>query len=166
LEGPVIEPHDTYQTICTLLDELRVEHHLFHHRPVLSFADAHAVRREVGYAGSESKSLVIRTADGFAVATTTEEDLKRVRAHLGGGKVRLATPSELRDHFGAEPGCAYPFGFAPDIPILVDPAIFEPEWLLFSPAVPTATVQVRTRDLRRLYAALPNPVAELPDLAG
>jgi Ala-tRNA(Pro) deacylase len=165
----VNDPNRAYAAILKLLDELRVEYRLFHHRPVLSFADAHAVRLEVGYVGSESKSLVIRTGDRFVVATTTEEkrvDLKRVRAHLGGGKVRLATADELREHFGAEPGCAYPFGFADEIQILVDPAIFEPEWLLFSPAVPTATVQVRTSDLRRVFAALANPVDELPDLAG
>ncbi len=89
-------------------------------------------------------------------------DLNRVRDHVGARRVRLATPDELRRHFGAEPGNAYPFGFDSSVRIIVDPVVYAEEWLLFSPALPTATVQVRGRDLARLFRGLSNLTEEVP----
>ncbi|HET7037345.1 MAG TPA: YbaK/EbsC family protein, partial [Thermomicrobiaceae bacterium] len=79
--------------------------------------------------------------------------------------LRIASAEELREGFAAEPGAAYPFGFAAEVPIAVDPAIYDEEWLLFSAALPTVTVQIRGRDLRRVFAALANRVSELPSAA-
>ena len=79
---------------------------------------------------------------------------------LGVKKVRLAGEDELREEFGAQPGAAYPFGFAPAVPILIDPAIYDEEWLLFSAALPTVTLQIRGTDLRAVFDSLPNPTYE------
>ena len=159
----MIDPHGAYERIIRLLDEHQVEYTLFHHRPILSYADAEAVGRDVGFRGVEGKCLVLTVGDRFVVYTTTagmRVDFKRIRDHLGARKVRLASAEELRAHFGAEPGNAYPFGFAANVRILVDPALYEQEWLLFSPALHTATVQIRGRDLPRASRALPNIVEE------
>ncbi len=157
------EPRAAYDAILRLLVEQRVEHRLFHHRPIRSYADSEAVRHEAGFAGAEGKCLVLKAGDDFAVYTTLagqRVDFRRIRAHLGGVKVRLATPEELREHFGAEPGCAYPFGFEADVRVFVDSTIYGEEWLLFSPGLPTATIQVRGRDLQRLFRSLLNPTEE------
>ena len=148
-----------------LLREHGVEHEVFDHRPVRDYADADAARREAGFAGTDGKSLVFRDRLGFAVFTTLvgrRADVPGLRAALGGGRLRLATAEELRREVGAEPGCAYPCGFAPEIRVVVDPAVYAEPWLLFSPGDPTRTVRLRGEDFRRLVAGLPNPVHEAP----
>ncbi len=138
---------------------------MFHHRPVRTYDDAAQAREEAGFVGTEGKCPVLRVGDGLAVCTTLQGrrvDLDRLRDHLGVRKVRLATPDELRTHLAAEPGNAYPFGFDSSVRIIVDPAVYAEEWLLFSPALATVTVQVRGRDLRWLFRGLSNLTEELP----
>ena len=153
-------------TIFRLLDRAGADYRVFRHRPVVTYADAEAARHEAGFVGAEGKSLVLRAGDTFVVYTTLAGrrlDLRRVRARLGRGRVRLATPDELRERFGAEPGNAYPFGFAAGVQVFVDPSIYAEEWVLFSPGILTATVQVRGRDLPRVFRGLPNPTEEVDD---
>ena len=160
----MVRPEDAYEAILRVLRERGLEFELFRHRPVFTYDDAAAARDEAGFSGTEGKSLVLRSRDGYVVCTTLQGrrlDFRRVRAHLGGGKVRMATADELRAESGAEPGNAYPFGFDARVRILVDPAIYREEWVLFSPALPTATVQVRGCDLSSVFHDLPNQTEDV-----
>lgn len=150
--------------IVDALDQANATYHLFTHRPILSYEDAEAARIESGFTGTESKSMVIRSGDSLLVYVTLagkRVDFKALRAPVGGPKPKLVTDDELREHFGAEPGNAYPLGFDATIPVFVDPDVFAQEWLLFSPAVPTETVQLRGADLRAVYALLGNSLEEI-----
>ena len=62
--------------------------------------------------------------------------------------------------FGGTDRSAYLFGFEAEVRDFVAPAICEQQWGLFSPALPTATVQVRGRDLRRVFGGLTNPTED------
>lgn len=138
---------------------------VYHHRPVLTYADAAAVRDELGFTGTEGKAVACHSTVGLAVAVTVQGrrlDLRAVRALLGGGKARIATAEEVRGRFGTEPGSVAPFGYAAEVPVLIDPAVYREAWLLYSAAVPTATVRVCGPDLRLVRAALPNAVYDLP----
>lgn len=159
----MIDPHRVYEGILHLLDAAGIEYRLYHHRPVLSYVEADLARAESGFEGTEGKVVVCRVDEGFAVYVTTQGrrlDQRAVKRLLDVTKLRLATAEELRDRFGAEPSCDYPFGFAPEIPIVIDVAIYDEDWLLFSPALPTTTIQLRGRDLHALTAGLPNPILE------
>lgn len=159
----MIDPQRVYDEIVRLLDDAGFEYRLYHHRPVLSYDQAELARQEAGFEGTEGKVVVCRADEGFAVYVTSQGqrlDQRTVRRLLDVKKLRLATAEELRVTFGAEPGCAYPFGFASEIPIVVDVALYDVEWLLFSAALPTTTIQVRGRDLRTLVAQLPNRTLE------
>jgi Ala-tRNA(Pro) deacylase len=148
-----------------ILDRSGAEHRLYEHRPVLSYEDAELARREAGFSGTEGKALVVAADDRFAVFLTrqgTRLDTKAVRQALGAKKVRVASADDLRERFAAQPGAAYPFGFADDIPILVDPAIYSEDSMLFSAPLPTVTLQIRGRDLRGLLEGLRNNVLEVP----
>lgn len=149
-----------YENVLKVLDEHGVDYRLFHHRPIRTYEDSRAVQDEAGFFGTEGKCVVLRADADFVVYTTIQGnrvDLDRIRDHLDASKVRMAWPEELRAHFGVNPGSAYPFGFDAEVRVFVDPAIYEQEWVLFSPALPTATVQVRGRDLRRVFGGLTNP---------
>jgi prolyl-tRNA editing enzyme YbaK/EbsC (Cys-tRNA(Pro) deacylase) len=147
--------------IIGILDAAEAEYKIYEHRPVLTYDDIELVAKEAGWQGTEAKNLVMKAGDDFVVYVTLQgvrTDTKAMKKHLGVKKLRMATDAELEEYFGAQPGNAYPFGFGEDIRIIVDPAVYEQEWLLFSPCRPSATVQVRGKDLEGVFASLPNQV--------
>lgn len=153
------DPEAIRDAILDRLDAAGGAYRLFAHRPIVSDAGAAAVRLERGFVGTEGKCPVLKVGDRFAVCTTLEGRRAgdpRGAARLGGGKARLATAALLRDCFGAVPGCAYPFACDPAVAVVVDPAVFAEPRLLFSPALPTQTGEVRGADLAGVFAALPN----------
>ena len=85
-----------------------------------------------------------------------EQNFSKLKEILSDKDLRLAKPEELKEYFGAEPGCAYPFGFDESIKIYVDPTIYDQEWFLFSPLFATKTIQVRGSGLRRIFPNLKN----------
>lgn len=154
-----------YERIIALLDRLGIPYGLWEHRPVLNYEDAELARQEAGFDGVESKAVVCETDRGLVVYLTTADrrmDQRAVKRLTGARSVRLATPEVLMGQLGAVPGSAYPFGFVADVPIVVDPALYDLDRLLFSPALPTVTVQIRGPDLRRVLDAIGNQVFELP----
>ena len=61
---------------------------------------------------------------------------------------------------GCDPGSVPPFGHRdPALPFYVDEGILEAEFFMFNPAVPTKSLRIATSDLRRIVAAVPNPVS-------
>jgi len=102
--------------------------------------------------------------DYFIVYVTLQGkrvNMNQIKTELNAKKIRLATPEELGEYFGAEPGCAYPFAFDKQYKIFVDPKIYEQEWFLFSPVLSTRTIQARGSDLRKVFSSLLNQVTEV-----
>lgn len=146
-----------------LLTQVGVEYKVFEHAPILSYEDAERVQKEAGYIGTEGKSLVLKTDDTFIVYMTIQGqkvNFDAIKDTLQVNKVRLASAEELQEHFGAQPGCAYPFGFDEKYAIYVDPVVYEQEWLVFSPCLPTLTVQAKGAQLRNIFDTLSNRVIE------
>lgn len=150
--------------LIKLLDENQVNYKLFTHKAALTYEDLAEVQKETGFFGTEGKCMVIKADEKFIVYVTVQGkrlNFDSIKNYLDAGKIRLATAEELKEYFGAEPGCAYPFGFSKDIDIFTDPEIFKQEWLLFSPVLPTKTVQAKGVDLKRVFDNLPNKVTEV-----
>lgn len=167
-----------YNKIISLLDESGAEYKLFNHRAAYSYEDLEKVQGEAGFFGTEGKCMVLKAGDKFIVYVTTfgkqllvnqqfvllkqnKLNFDLIKEKLKAAKIRLATPEELKEYFGAEPGCAYPFGFDKNIEIFVDPSIYEVEWFLFSPLYPTKTIQVKGADLKKVFNSLENEVTEI-----
>lgn len=160
----MINPEETYLELIKLLDANSVEYKLFTHRVALSYEDLEKVQKETGFVGTEGKCLILKVDDKFVVYVTLQGqrvNFESVKQTLAVNKIRLASPEELKEYFGAEPGCAYPFGFSKDIDIYVDPRIYETDWFLFSPVLPTKTVQARGNDLKQVFSHLENRVSEV-----
>lgn len=160
----MIDPENAYLHIIRLLDENQVNYKLFTHRAALSYEDLAGVQKEAGFFGTEGKCMVLKIDDKFIVYVTTQGNRVNfdiIKTTLKANKIRLATPEELKSDFGAEPGCAYPFGFSKDVDIFVDPTIYQQEWLLFSPVLSIKTVQAEGEDLKRVFDQLPNKVTEV-----
>ncbi len=162
----MIDPNIVYENILALLKEHGVAHVLYSHRSALTYEELAAVQKETGFFGTEAKCLVMKSDDRFVVYITLQGkkvNFDRVKEVLGVRKIKLATPEELRTYFGAEPGCAYPFGFSVDVPIYIDPVIFDQKWLLFSPALSTHTIQAKGSDLRKVFDNIKNEVTIVTD---
>lgn len=162
----MVDPQEKYQKLMSLLDENKIEYKSFEHRAALTYEDLAAVQKETGFSGTEGKCLVMKVDDRFIVYVTLQGkriNFDAVKEKVQAKKVRLATADELKEYFGAEPGCAYPFGFDSDIDIYVDPHMYQQDWFLFSPVLPTRTIQAKGSDLKRVFDNLSNKVTEVTD---
>lgn len=160
----MVDPNTIHDKLIYLLDVNQVEYRLFSHSAALTYEDLAAAQKATGFFGTEAKCMVLKVDDKFIVYVTLQGsrvNFDSVKKELEGTKVRLATAEELAEYFGAQPGCAYPFAFDFQYDIYVDPKIYEQEWLLFSPVLPTETIQARGQDLRRVFVALENKVHEV-----
>lgn len=160
----MVDQENIYLHIIKLLDDSAAEYKLFEHRAALTYADLEAVQKEAGFFGTEGKCMVIKVDGEFIVYITTfgnKINFDLIKEKLGVKKIRLATPEELKEYFGAEPGCAYPFGFDENINIFVDPEIYNEEWFLFSPLYSTKTIQVKGKDLKKVFGNCGNKIDEI-----
>ena len=159
-----LTPQSARQSMIDLMDAVGADYKVYTHRPIRNYDDAELARQESGFFGTESKSMVMKSGDSVFVYVTLagrRVDIKAIRAHLGGPKPKIVGDEELGERFAAEPGAAYPFGFADDVAIYVDPAIYAEEWLLLSLVLPTETVQIRGEDIRKIFDSVPNTVEEV-----
>ena len=160
----MINSEEAYQKLIELLNTNNVEYKLFSHKAALTYEDLLEVQKETRFVGTEGKCMVLKVDEKFIVYVTLQGkrlNFDSIKEYLSVGKVRLVTPEELKEYFGAEPGCAYPFGFASEYNVYVDPKIYEQEWFLFSPVLPTKTIQVKGADLKKVFDNLENKVEEV-----
>jgi len=160
----MVDKNKIYNKIISLLEDSGAEYELFEHRAALTYADLEAVQKEAGFFGTEGKCMVIKVEGRFIVYVTTfgnKINFDLIKEKLEVQKVRLASPEELKEYFGAEPGCAYPFGFDKNIDIFVDPEIYKVEWFLFSPIFPIKTIQIKGKDLKKIFEISGNNIEEI-----
>lgn len=157
-----------YKNIIEILDKNEVDYKLFEHKAAFTYEELVEAQKEAGFFGTEAKCLVMKADDRLVVYVTLQGNkvnFDSAKNTLGAKKIRLATAEELKENFGAEPGCAYPFGFGDQFDVFVDPKIYAQEWLLFSPVLPTRTVQAKGEDLKRVFGGIKNKVTETNDFS-
>ena len=153
-----------YHNIIKIMDDVGADYKLFSHRKALSYNELEEIQKEVGFFGDEGKCLVLKGAEKpFVYVTLSGKkiDFKKVAERIGVPKVKMISPEELINYFGAEPGCAYPFGFSEDTNIFIDPQIYKIDWFLFSPCLPIKTVQIRGIDLKKVFTYINNKIEEV-----
>src|SRR3989344_8716939 len=107
----MIDTDKIYNIIIALLNSSGAKYKLFEHRAALTYDDLEAVQKKAGFFGTEGKCMIIKVDDKFVVYVTTfgyRINFNLIKNKLEAGKIRLASPDELKEYFGAEPGCAYP----------------------------------------------------------
>ena len=152
---------DLYARVRSLLQQSGVAFVEVEHEPVLDYERAAEVRRRFDLRGVESKNLFLKAKDGryfmFVSVEGQRVDFKEVKRLTGRG-VSVSSDEELRAQTGCEPGCAAPFGHAPDIGLIIDREIFRHERFIFSPGPPTKTVELAVSELPKLLSACANPL--------
>jgi Ala-tRNA(Pro) deacylase len=154
---------DIYPAIKELLQKLEISYDEIDHAPVGSCEESLAFRGEAGWSGASSKCILLKAKGKYYLLVTTAE--KEIKARLfkkefGTKDIRFANREELMEVTSCDPGSVPPFGHRDlSLPFYVDEDIFRAEHFMFNPAIPTKSFRVGIGDLRRIYAAVPNPVS-------
>jgi prolyl-tRNA editing enzyme YbaK/EbsC (Cys-tRNA(Pro) deacylase) len=102
------------------------------------------------------KSLLFETDAGPVVCLVTGDaqvDAARVQAALGCDEATLAAPPDVVALTGFRPGAMPPCGLASDIPVLVDPEIFDEPVVYCGGGTTTTMLKIRSADLRGVLDA-------------
>jgi Ala-tRNA(Pro) deacylase len=119
--------------LAGVLESAGLRHELVHHDRTMTAGAEAAV---LGIPGDQvAKTLVLRTADGFArvvIPASERLDIRKARERLGGSKeIRFATEEELAGAYpGFELGAVPPFGGPHGDRVLVDRRVAELEEVL------------------------------------
>ena len=136
------------------LREAAVPFRVLEHAPVFTSAQAAQVRGTLLEAGA--KALVVRAEDRYVhlvLPGHRKVDNARVRAILGVRKLRFASPEELLELTGCEPGAVPPFGNLFGLPVLLDEALARCEDVAFNAGSRRVSITMRCEDLVRLSGA-------------
>jgi Ala-tRNA(Pro) deacylase len=154
---------DAYRAIRDLLERMGVPYDEIEHPPVGSCEESLGFRGQAGWSGASSKCILLKAKGKYYLLVTTAE--KEIKARLfkkefGTKDIRFANRDELMEVTGCDPGSVPPFGHRdPALPFYVDEDILKADYFMFNPDVPTKSFRIGTRDLLRIYAAVPNPVS-------
>ncbi len=105
------------------------------------------------------KALLFTDGQSWAIVDVPADkkaDQKKVAAALGWskGKIRMATPEEVREKTGCEIGAVPPFGHRQEIPLLVDVGVYENEESAFNIGLRTHSVKIKTILMKKVFAEL------------
>jgi prolyl-tRNA editing enzyme YbaK/EbsC (Cys-tRNA(Pro) deacylase) len=138
--------------VTQALEAMGVSHRLhLHATPVRSLEQA---ARERGLApGQIVRSLVFRLEDGgfilMLVAGPAQVSWPRLRRLLGVSRITTATPEEVLDVTGFEPGAVSPYGLRREIRILADRSLLAHDTLSIGAGIRHAGVLLSRDDLVR-----------------
>ena len=153
---------DVYQAIKDLLQRMGIPCDEIEHEEVGSCEESLAFRGQAGWSGASSKCILLKAKGKYYLLVTTAE--KEIKARLfkkefGTKDIRFANREELLEGTGCDPGSGPPVGHRePSLAFYVDENIFRAEHFMFNPAISTKSFRVRTDDLQKIYATVPNPV--------
>ena len=145
------------------LEEFLKEHaiyfELYEHDPIYTNEDAVIMKKEKGFAGTETKALFLKGKSGkyysFVTFTTKNTDFKGLKQVVG-EKVKIVKPDEMEEVTGQKPGAVTPLGYDEGIPMIVDAVLFEQKKLVFAPARPDQTMVILAKDLEKIIRLLGN----------
>ena len=154
---------DVCQAIRNLLQRMGIPFDEIEHPPVGTCGESLGFRGQAGWSGASSKCILLKAKGKYyLLVTTAEKEIKArpFKKEFGTKDIRFANRDELMEVTGCDPGSVPPFGHRdPALPFYVDEGILEAEFFMFNPAVPTKSLRIATSDLRRIVAAVPNPVS-------
>jgi Ala-tRNA(Pro) deacylase len=135
-----------------MLDEAKISYEVYHHALAYTAQEIAAAQH---LSGKEMAKVVMLKVDGDMIMGVIPGSLKinqnTVKASLGAKEVRLATEDEFVSRFpGCEIGAMPPFGNLFDVPVIVDPALEQDEFIYFNAGNHVQTVRMKYQDFAQL----------------
>ncbi|KYK24245.1 hypothetical protein AYK26_06935 [Euryarchaeota archaeon SM23-78] len=140
-----------FDKIKAFLDENNVSYEFKKHEPVRTSEEAAAVRGDDIKIGA--KAMILKADNKFVMLVLSAAkriDSKRVKEILNVKSLRFATPDEVMEKTGCEPGGVPPFANVFGLDLLVDKSITQNEFMAFNAGERTKSLKIKTQDYLRL----------------
>lgn len=147
-----MEENQNNKNCYKIIEELGLNPLIEHHEPILNYETAEKVDEELGWSGTESKTLFLKGKSGkyylFITLASERMDSKLLKRHLN-EKISLVSGDEMIELTNMEPGCMTAFGFDTSIieSIVIDPLIFKEKELICAFGSSTMSMQIVPSDL-------------------
>ena len=105
------------QELLDFLEQNQIEHHVRQHEPIYTVAEGVALGLEGCEAAAKSLLLTDDKHTSFyllVLPLDKQLDLKQLRVQLGSRRLTMASPAELQQLLGLEPGSVTPLGLLAD----------------------------------------------------
>ena len=138
---------DTFQHLQALLEQHHLNFIVKEHAPTPTSADSARERQEPLKIGA--KALLLKQDTGFILAVIPADrqlDSKKLKVILNTRNLRFATKEELYEITGLVQGAVPPFGSLFNIPLIVDHAIQEEEYIAFNAGLLEKSIKMRTKE--------------------
>ena len=151
-----------YNNIIKILKENNIEFDEIEHNVSTTCEDSKKFREDAWLTGLWSKNLVFHCKENFYIIVTHANkkiNAKRFKKEFGSKNIRFANSEEIKEQINWTIWCIPSFGFKnTEIPIFIDSEIFEHEYFMFNPWIPTKTIRIKTGDLNNIFLEMKNPV--------
>lgn len=150
-----------YQRNIELLTSANINYQEWRHEPILDFATDERVASQLGWTGTHSKSLFLKSKNGIYTLYLTEKDKrldsKAIKALLG-RRVSICSDQEMIEQLGCVPGAVCPFALPEHVELVVDSELFQHRELLYTPGHPELTIGLAGHNLPEILDRIPNKV--------
>ena len=147
--------------IIKLLQNNNIKFDIYEHEPIFLFFFAEKVSKKLGFTGTESKSLFLKSKNGkYYIYFTIQGEkvgFKKLKEILG-EKILICEAQEMTKIIGCYPGCVSPFGHNSDITIILDRVVLKQDRIIFSPGVPNKTIVINTVNLKTIFSLIDNSI--------
>ncbi len=138
------------EAVRTLLTDSGVPFEELEHAEVRTSEEAAAAR---GWPLERGAKALVFKVDGrfgvYVMSGSRSMQSRLVRHHLKARRTRFATPEELAELTGVEPGAVPPFGRPIfDLPLYADPSVLEQQKIGFTAGVRTLSILMASADWR------------------
>jgi prolyl-tRNA editing enzyme YbaK/EbsC (Cys-tRNA(Pro) deacylase) len=155
----VSDPGILHPSVRAHLERLGLRYEVLACDPAL--ADTAAFVEAYGVPLERSANTIVVASKGdeptsvaCVVLATTSLDVNRVvRREMGVRKASFAGPEPVRELTGMEIGGVTPFGLPEDLPVLVDPRVMAPDWIVLGGGNRSSKLRVSPSVLHALPAA-------------
>src|SRR3990172_13292322 len=107
----IVDTSTVYGEIKKLLDSHGIQYREVHHEPTRTSVESAKARGEDLAIGG--KAILMKVGQQyklFVLSAAKKIDSQKIKARFGERKLRFATPEELMELTGLEPGAVPPFG--------------------------------------------------------
>lgn len=157
--------HTMEQQLYDFLDSLEIAYEKREHTafPTCEISGDFYQKNKMGV---DCKNIFLRNKKGrkhYLIVIKKEKklDIPALAEHLAEHrKMGFASDERLEKFLGLQPGSVTPFALihfnAAEVPVVVDPDIFEHEYVHFHPLRNTATIKISTKDFRKFLESVPS----------
>lgn len=154
--------NQNYQNIIKILNYLNIKFDEIEHEVSKTCNDSKRFRDEKWLIWLGSKNIVFHAKwNYYLVITHWDKQIKarNFKKEFWSKDIRFASQDEITPLLWATIWSIPPFGFNNCwIKIFMDNKIFESEYFIFNPSIPTKSIRIKSPDLKRIFDNLENEV--------